>query len=466
MRFKAWSDVSVTDQCISYIEVLRRIMHFVIKCLFLLLSICILSCGGGSSSSSADEKNTGSSNPVNAVTITDKGGYYLVEIDYTQGKTHEEIGTEYAADMLVLVPNVETLIDSYIYDLLYRMAGNYTDIPLYMIEAVVRVEDIKINMPLDYINEINGIASVICSTTADAAGDGKLSKTELYLINLIADVVRGTQCSAISVFGSSSSTGTPIVARNLDWFGGSSNQLAKIQAVTVYKNGSKSVCSIGYLGFAGVLTGFNKNGVYAAVLDSSTSASYTSSGKSSYPFDLRKALESALTLDDVSAYMSSTERDYAFNHNIILSDTTRSAVLENNFSGNGSAMKRSLRTYSSVLNMGVTWGFINTVGCVNSFILSGNHDNHTGRSVNYTRWASMKTKLSENTDLSGKVTTDGMKIIIGYNGSDPLYITESTSGNQQCIIFQPALVKLEVSFRGRTGTVPVQPLFAVIPVSF
>ncbi len=85
-------------------------------------------------------------------------------------------------------------------------------------------------------------------------------------------------------------------------------ELAQIQAVTTIKNGSMSVCTIGYLSVLGIITGFNDNGVFTGILDSPTGAAYSSSGKRSYIWDLRYALEHDSTAADVGAYMSDTSK--------------------------------------------------------------------------------------------------------------------------------------------------------------
>ena len=75
-----------------------------------------------------------------------------------------------------------------------------------------------------------------------------------------------SQCSALAVYGKRSQTKNTMAARMLDWNIGSQYQLAKVQCVMTIKNGHKSICTIGYLGFLGVVTGLNDNKVFAAIL--------------------------------------------------------------------------------------------------------------------------------------------------------------------------------------------------------
>ena len=393
-----------------------------------------------------------------SVSVVNRGSYYDIIMDYSTGISHYTMGQILMQKVTQILPNYEQLADSY----LAEMVGTQN---VYNI-LLSRVPDIKPQIPQEYQDEINGMASQLSGGNINNVGDGKLSKDEFYLMQLITDVDQSTQCSGISVYGSRSATGNTMIARILDWYDGSKHQLAQFQAVLTIKNGSKSICTIGYVGFMGIITGFNEEGVFAAIMDSPSGAAYSSKNKRSYPMDLRYALENYTTLANVADYLADTSRNYAFNHLILLSDKYTSHVLENNFSGTGTNIRRALRNDTSSLNPGITWGFTNAVAAVNSFLLSGNHDNHTGVLSNTKRWSSIKTQLQLYGDT---VTLNELKLIASFdNGNGPGLQSDGdiyNIGTQQIVIFQPDVFHLEVAFKPKSGIMPTVPIFDNISVS-
>jgi hypothetical protein len=393
-----------------------------------------------------------------SVSIVNRGSYYEVTMDYTTGINHYDMGRMLMQKITQILPNYEQLTDSY----LAEMVGTQN---IYN-NLLSRVPDIKPQIPQEYQDEINGMISQLNGGNINNVGDGKLSKDEFYLMQLITDVDQSTQCSGISVYGSRSVTGNTMTARILDWFDGSKHQLAQIQSVITIKNGSKSICTIGYLGFMGIITGFNEEGVFAAIMDSPSGAAYSSKNKRSYPMDLRYALENYTTLANVADYLADTSRNYAFNHLIFLSDKYTTHVLENNFSGTGTNIRRALRNDTSSLNPGITWGFTNAVAAVNSFLLLGNHDNHTGVMSNTKRWSSIKTQLQLYGDT---VTLNELKLIASFDhGNGPGLQSDGdiyNIGTQQIVIFQPDVFHLEVAFKPKSGIMPTVPIFDNISVS-
>lgn len=395
------------------------------------------------------------------VTITNKGSYFNVVLDYTSGVTPLEMGASYARGIIKMVPNYESLLDSYLSeinnDIEYRYNMNN--------ELGLRTQIDK-----EYTDEINGMASVLSKNYGNARNDNKISKDELYLFNLLADIGEGTQCCFVSVFGSRSSTGSTISGRNLDWFGGQKNQISQFQAVITYiYPHNKKICSIGYLGFMGILTGFNDSKDFGAVLESPTGDPYNSQGKRSYPLDLRTALKDYNSMDQIANYMKDSKKYYANNHLIALSDPSRGEVLENNISGfgtNNMRARRAVRTSDSRLNDGVTWGISDAVGAVNSFLLYGNYDNHTHVNYNVRRWANMKKQL-----LAGgaSVTPEELKSVIAYDNGSPGTSTESgdlyNRETTQMVLFQPKTLSLDVYFRPKNSERnPDNPIFERVPV--
>lgn len=404
--------------------------------------------------SSVKEPDSEDSVSVGNVTIQKEEDYYLVTIDMTQKYSHKQTGQNYGKAILQTMPDFEATMDSYMVEI-----SQGIDFEIFL----KRINDIKGSLPEEYTEEIEGMAEVL-SGTENVLGDSKLTKDEVYFLSLIPDIIRETQCSAFSVFGDFSATQSTVTGRNLDWHIGQDKQMAKIHAVTVIKNKDKSICLIGTLGYLGCITGFNNDKVFAAILDCSTKQPYSSENKRSYVYDLRYALENETSLEDVGAHMADMNKKYAFNHLIFLSDENESKVLENNFSGTGAEMKRALRSYDSKLNQSISWGFNHSVGAVNSFILHGNHDNHTKRPGNSERWKSLMQQISEKAEDG--ITYDELKEIISFdNGDGPGKAREGdlySALNVQTILFQPNIFKLEVAFAPADSNLPTDPIFKII----
>jgi len=289
--------------------------------------------------------------------------HYRVVIDAI-GRSHYDIGQDYARKTLQAVPGWEAIVASYIWEIVNFGGFNYN-------ELLNRVNDIKPQIPQDYRDELEGFYSMLSNTADNIMGDNKVSKDELYLINLIPDIIDYSQCSAVSVFGGLSATGSTITGRNLDWSDGLGHEFAQLQAVVIIKNGSQSVCLIGYLGFMGAITALNDNGVFAGILLSPL-VGYDSTDKRSYPFDIRYVLENYSTLDDVADYLKDVSRKYTFSHLVFLSDATVSKVVENDVSD--TINDGSVRVYDSMLNASVeAWppAIDFSIGAVNSFVLDG-----------------------------------------------------------------------------------------------
>ncbi len=394
------------------------------------------------------------------VTITDKGNYFDVTLDFTKGLSHREIGKEFAKGILCVVPDYEALVDSYIADNLFKSEYN---------EAFWRVDDIKTQIDKDYREEIEGMSEVFSGGDKNIRGDNKISKDEFYLFNLFLDAIRSTQCSFVSVFGSKSSTGKTITGRILDWYGGNKNQLPRIQGIITMKNATGSICSIGYMGFMGIITGFNDKKIFAAVQESTSGAAYSSVGKRSYPMDLRYALENTENMDKTISLMQDEKKQYAVNHLIVFSDPNESKVLENNFSGRGTGagrVRRAVRTDESKLNKGITWGIKDAVASVNSFLLDGNTDNHTRNKYNTRRWKYIQEQLS---GREAKFSTEDIKNIMTYTKGSPRALLDTrylyTKATMSMTVFQPDTLSLEIYFFPRnTLKVPDKPTFERINV--
>lgn len=296
-------------------------------------------------------------NNKSSVVITKINTHYEVTLNFNSGKSHLEIGRDYGDEIKKVLPNYEKIMDSY----LEEMTEDERIFNLF----VNRTNDIKPQLMDDYKAEIKGLASAFTGDVDRIPGDEKLGENEIFVLNLLTDVERSYECSALSVYGDRADSGSTMTARILDWDLGSNGQLADIHAITTFKSGDSSFASIGFLGHIGVITGFNNDGAFAGILDAGNGREYNSTEKGSYVFDIRYALERYRSVDNVGNYLKASNRKYTFSHIVMLSDKEGSKVLENNMDPN---YVRDLRTDKSQLNDDLQWGFDNAVGTVNSYI--------------------------------------------------------------------------------------------------
>jgi hypothetical protein len=391
------------------------------------------------------------------VEIQQRNDYLELRINVGITLSRQELGRRLGLEIVAIRPQYEALVDSYLAEITYDQ-DTYN-------EHLLRMDKIRSSLPQEYQDEIEGMAEVFTGTS-NVRGDGKLSKDEVFLVNLVPDVVRNNQCSMVSVYGERSASDSTITARILDWYAGSMGQLVGLQTVTTFVQGEKSFATIGYLGFLGVITGINDQNVYAAILDSQTGATYSATDKRSYPFDIRYALENFETIDAVAAYLQAPANQYATGHLVVLSDQSTTKVLENNVSGAIDSL-RVLRTATSELNDGIIWDIPNAIGAVNSFVAKGNYDNHTINDYNWQRWVKIKLQLIPKGD---EVTLDEMKSIITYYGGaqpgsqwDGDLYNEST---QQIILCQPQGLEFDIFFKPVNGTPVLTPSFQKVFIQF
>lgn len=391
------------------------------------------------------------------VTIADSGNYYHVICDLASAGSRHQMGLELGQQIAAAAPEFGTLVDSYLAE---RSGSNAT-----YNAWIARMGDIWPQVPQEFRDEIDGMTEGVAAETLNVRGDGKLSRDEIRVLNLFPDCARTSQCAGLTVFGAGSAGGRTMTARLLDWHSGNQNQLGQVQAVTFIQNGSQSVCLVGHLGFMGAVTGFNDEGLFSGILDSPTGTAYSSAGKRSYAMDIRHALENFGDMDSAAARLADTSKHYAYNHLVLMSDRNGGGVLENNFSGSGTAMRRVLRRDTSALNPGVEWEYPEAVAAVNSFVLYGNHDNHTGVQFNTGRWASFRSQLG----AFGQVDWEELKLIAGFdNGNGPGYEYTDiyNAGNHQIVCFRPDSMILEVAFKPKSGVLPADPAFVRVPVAF
>jgi len=288
---------------------------------------------------------------------------------------------------------------------------------------IQRALEIYNNIQSKYKDEIEGFATVLSGGTVNVMGDGKLSRDEYIVLNFTPDVCTAVGCSGMAVFGSRSETGQTIVGRNTDWAIGTptksiycNNNFTNTNTLIYLKTGENQVAMFTILGSVGTSVGINSKGVFIANLYSEIGSTYSAVGKKSVMIDVRDALESLSTIDEVGAFLGDPARIYAYHNNMFIADKNTAKVLENDYE-----LNRELRVFDSELNPGITWDIPNAICCVNAFVLKGNFDNFTEQIWNTNRWASFKTMLEQ---AGNTLDIEDVRRIMNYNkpqsgGMDP-----------------------------------------------
>lgn len=385
--------------------------------MFFLIFITAINCYGKGSVGSVAIRYVGES-PM---------GYYEVTMDYNN-YTDYQMGQLYGKILFSQYPGMETGFANYL--------NGLEDYDLMM----ERVQQLKPQIPQEYRDFLDGLASQLNGGNDNVKNDGKLSVDEVFFFSLVSEIHRTTQCSVVAVYDSASDTKRPIIGRLVDW--------SSLPHGVIYfiKKGNKKIINIGTsLLSQGVSTGLNHHGIFVATLDAPTGKLFPSSLDTyySYHFDLRYALENYKTIDDIANYLS--QNKYTFNHLIVLGDSKTVKVLENDLDGN-----RALRDANSELNQDITWGFSDAIAAVNAFLLKGNYDNFTGNPNNENRWQSIIGQLNLYLSNGSKITVDDMKEITTYYGTNINTLTDGgimTNLTQQIIIYDSRHHELHVFFR-------------------
>ncbi len=398
------------------------------------------------------------------VTIADRGRYHEVRIDYSQarrdGVSPYRIGREYGRKLVELGLPIEPLYDAFVAQTIGVMldTGAIQD----PAQAFQAIELLKPQIPRRYRDEVEGVASQLSGAQSDVPGDGRLSVNELYFLHLFQDIFRA-QCSAVSVYGHRADRGRTTTAFLMDLFG--REALGTFHAVTTIVDGDRSLAMIGFLGVVNATVSMNDDGVFVGIPSSDVPAPYDATGRSTVFFDVRAALERSSTLAGVAAAMMDGRRHYTFGFNLSLADRHGAAILEMD-----EHARRAMRTARSPLNPGVTpWPFRDAVASVNSFVLAGNSDNHTGDPVNFARWDSYVEQLAD----GGPTTSlDALKQIVSFDhgdGPDEFLAGTGDIYNQWTLtitVFVPETRHLEIFFAPAQGPQPLRPEFVRVPLRF
>lgn len=287
-----------------------------------------------------------------------------------KGQTGMSIGIILGKAFKKQFPEIEKKYDAYL--------ASFVDQRQFNEWVQERINVIKPNIDPAYRDEVDAIISTWDFSSQDQLGDGFLSENEFWLIQLIPDVGRYTNCSGFGVWGRFSALNSPIVGRNMDWF--TTEALRSLQAITVYEYENQSIVNIGFAGYVGIVSGFNSNGLFVAHLDSPLRKPYPEPpiGDDAIVFDLRKVLETKNRI--LVAAKELSKQQYSFSHNVLMADPIEVRVLEQ-----PQGQPARLRTDTSPLRIEMSWGKVDQIAVVNCYVLRSSPANCIN-SIDSYRW--------------------------------------------------------------------------------
>lgn len=396
--------------------------------------------------------------------IEKKPSYYDVYLDYTGGDFYAT-GAAYAETIKQTGLQYGEMLEPYLYENI-KMAfpnlnGDYSPIS-------DRIETLRASLAEEYRQEMDGFATAISEGEKGFEENGKISYDEALLIHMVPDVLRGTNCNALSVWGEKTETGERIISRTLEWSLGSENQMCLAHAVTHFKmpEGKESYTTFSVMGMLDMLTGINESGVFAGILDVGSIDNYVYEGKKCYTYELRYALENMSDARSVGEHMVAESGNFTFSHNVIITDKKDCFVAED-YADPGEMKEEDvvqegavpdneiphsiLRDKDTPLIDGVTWDNPDSLCVINSFMTEGNENQFTCYGSNFVRYTKFNTWVGEKEKLS----LSDVKDIVTREKQDRAskYQKIHSENVFHTIIYDYSTGELDITFTGTEGVV-------------
>ena len=382
--------------------------------------------------------------------IDKKESYFEVILNLEKG-SHYNVGKAYGKAILQIYPQFADVGEQCLYKNMQGMLRG-TEANYNFLQE--RLDAVIPQILSDYTDEINGFADAIAGSEIPFAEDGKLSREEIFTLNLIPDILRGTQCSGLAVLGDKSQTGSAITGRILEWNFGSEKQMTSLHAVVTFKNSHKTITTIGFLGLFNVITAINDNGVFLGILDANTGESFQAKGRKCYTFEIRTALENYSTAKEVAEYSNLFSTEYTFSHNLLITDSKSACVAENCVSGG----KAGIRTFQSKLVDGLKWDNPDSLCVVNGYALEGSFDNLTSSRHNTVRWQKFNERLMKYDRVNAADIKDMLTVDDPNKSGSNIYSNYTI----QTIIYDALSGSLDVAFTQQTEEFPKKPVFVKV----
>ncbi|MCR5600852.1 MAG: hypothetical protein K6G33_08965 [Ruminococcus sp.] len=315
-------------------------------------------------------------------TIKCMSSYYDITLDYEKG-SYYDVGKAYGEMTLKVRADYGEMMEQYLFEnisaVFMNLNGDYSSIK-------ERVDSFYNALYSDYKQELDGFADAVSGDSQGIKKDGILSADEVRLCQFVPDALRGTACSAISLDGTMTASGSRISNRILEWQLGSENQLCRAHSLVHFINGSKTLTSVTYLGFFPILTAVSDDGVMISEYDvgSYMGEPYTYLEKRSYTYDMRYAVENYATARECVDFLVDNAEKYPYCVNVLATDENDALVAE--LVVESSDGTPTVRDGSSKLGDKIEWSDPHCVCVVNSFAADGNPGYIAFDANNNVRW--------------------------------------------------------------------------------
>ena len=380
--------------------------------------------------------------------------YYDITLDYERFSP-SEIGKAYAATVLKAIPDFHTIVEPYLYE---NIAGGFPAIiddyePVW--ERISYFLETPATMQDEYKEELIAFAREISGGVHGYKEDGHLSYEEAMTLNFIPEALRGTACSALSLWGSKTETGDPMTLRLLEWHLGTDFQMCKIHAVIHVKKGKRSFTGISFVGFQNIVSAINDDGVFAAILDVGCGEMYEYEGRKAYTYDMRWALEEFTTAKEVGNYVVENSADYTWSNQFIITDKNSSYVAENAVLQQQEKGKATsvLRDNKTPLLKNLKWDNPDSLCVVNSFATQGNQEKmyvnqNAVRFAKYNEWVAAEDAFSV-AELKAMISKE--KVLQGQKKGEAAVQNVRQIYTSQMIIIDYHTGNIQVSFTPSSG---------------
>ena len=282
----------------------------------------------------------------------------VLRID-TRELSPQAVGSELGRLWKALFPDLERRLDR----LLSERLGRRMPLPsLVPPEVALSIG----NLTASERAELRGLSGSLDLVRETRLGDGLLSADELLLVQFLADFGASGIGSGFGVFASGGRALGPLVARTIVFDPERNEGIDSIpETIVVYEQGDESVVSVAIAGSLGVTTGFNRRGLFFAVLPAVAVPAVLQSASSAEPIALavRRALQTSGGIDQ--AVRTLRDGRYGLNHSVLIADRDEVGVLELPLAGRG-----RLRTAMSRLHPAMAWEHRGRIAVVSCFALA------------------------------------------------------------------------------------------------
>lgn len=332
--------------------------------------------------------------------IDRKEDYFDVTLDISDGD-HYRAGAAYAGAVLKCDPDFEFDADTYLSVIISLYAADIKKSEQNKVLSE-RLDKMKAGLPYEYREEVEGFASAFSGDDIKV-NDGKLSRTEACIFQLMYDMLNGYKGCAVSVSAERTENRSRLTSSVLYKQSYHHNNMLAVQAVVRFVNQDNTITSVNTLGMLNTVAAVNNSGLSATVIKSAHQTPFNETDSySSCTFSVRQALESYSTAKDAGSSLLRYTDSLYFSWIVFLADDNE-AISAEMICGK-SAFSSALRTKDTPLLDGLEWNSMDCMCAVSRFAAEGLPDTITTRhntlKAEYIHWIKLDSIFSGNEKIS------------------------------------------------------------------